>query len=143
MNPTVRRVAALGALVLIVVLLGLLFWPRAAADPEVAVPAPVEVREPPKRASAGGATAAAKDQAELVEGPSEDELPTITPKCELMVGWHEANVPMWVIQDNAMAQGFKFTEEDLACLTAGGLPPGILDYAEANMLRFPVRKPEP
>ena len=127
---------ALALGLLAVLLLVLLLWPDKKRERPSPKTEPVPVVEV---ADAGGA-GAERGKATLVHGPDIDDLPEPTEKCVMLVEWHQRNVPAWVIEDNMDAQAMRFDEKDLACLTAGGLPPQILDRAEQNVLR---PQPEP
>lgn len=132
-SPLVRRMLAAVLVLLVVVLVLLLLWPEKKRE------RPSPRTERAAVADAGTeAVAGERGKAQLVHGPSIEELPDPTEKCVMLVEWHQQNVPPWVIEDNMDAQAMKFDEKDLACLTAGGLPPQILDRAEQNML-----KPQP
>lgn len=132
-SPLLRRVLALSLGLLGLLLLLLLLWPTKKRERPSPRTEPV-----PVVAGDEGAAGAERGKATLVHGPSIDELPEPTEKCVMLVEWHQRNVPAWVIEDNMDAQAMRFDEKDLACLTAGGLPPQILDRAEQNML-----KPQP
>jgi hypothetical protein len=132
----ITRVLAAAALGLLVLLALLWLWPRGASVPD-AVTVTLESGRPGAIAAAA-ATAAPQPTPAVAEGPTPAELPGATRYCTTIVDWHRRNVPAWVIEDNAMAQGMKFDDKDLACLTAGGVPPQVLDFAEQN-----TRRPQP
>ncbi|MCB9688660.1 MAG: hypothetical protein H6738_21120 [Alphaproteobacteria bacterium] len=130
-SPLLRRVLALALGLLGVLLLLLLLWPTKKRER----PSPKTEPVPVVAAADADPAHAERGKATLVHGPSIDELPEPTEKCVMLVEWHQRNVPAWVIEDNMDAQAMKFDEKDLACMTAGGLPPQILDRAEQNVLR--------
>lgn len=132
-SPWVKRALAGAVALLVAAILALLLWPKTAAGPDstpvrassVATTAGTATQDP-----AAPAVAAVQEEEEPIEGA--------TPYCTTIVKWHRRNVPAWVIEDNMGAQGMKFDEADLACLTSGGVPPQILDYAEQN-----TKRPQP
>lgn len=127
------RVLGVAVAVVLAIIALLWFWPRGSGpDPVTTTAAP---RRAPPAPTAGSAEVR---EAKVVTAPDLSDLTSPTPYCTTIVGWHRRNVPAWVIEDNMMAQAMKFDETDLACLTSGGLPPQILDFAEQN-----TRRPQP
>jgi len=71
------------------------------------------------------------ERSEAAQLPDEEvDGVKVTTACKTIVDWQARNVPDFVILDNLQARGQKFEEKDLACLTASGVSPGILRFAE-------------
>ena len=69
--------------------------------------------------------------AEAVQLPDEvRDGVKVTKACKYIAEWQSQNVPAFVMLDNLQARGQRFSEEDLACLTASGVNDAILRYAE-------------
>ena len=70
-------------------------------------------------------------RAEAAQLPDEEvDGVRVTRACKYIVDWQARNVPDFVILDNLQARSQRFEEKDLACLTASGVSPAILRYAE-------------
>ncbi len=116
-------------------------FPR--ADTEVAgTPAPAPISAP----TAGRVAAAPPDGAPAPDEPAgaaelvvvEGDEPPIpsTKRCTLIAGWAQRNVPHYTILDNIRDRAMRFTEDDLACLTAAqDMPPIVLRFAEMRQRR--------
>lgn len=63
----------------------------------------------------------------LEEDPT---IPVVTKTCKWIVTDERRNVPQWVMLDNLRDRGQLFVEDDIRCLTAAGVTPAILDFAE-------------
>ena len=61
-----------------------------------------------------------------------------TDPCRYIMEWQLRNVHDFVILDNLDARSQRFTEDDVACLTAAGARNAILEYAERN-----IKVPQP
>jgi len=74
-------------------------------------------------------------EAEAVQLPDETiDGVKVTKTCKYIAEWQSRNVPGWVMVDNLQARAQRFTEDDLACLTASGVGNAVLRYAELNPL---------
>jgi len=135
-TPWVKRALTFAVGLVVAMIALLLLWPRTAAGPDPA--AARSARAAPVAATAGTAQAPAPAAVAGAPTTEDEELEHATPQCTTIVKWHRRNVPGWVIEDNMMAQGMKFDEADLACLTAAGVTPQILDFAEQN-----TKRPQP
>ncbi|MCB9692748.1 MAG: hypothetical protein H6736_13140 [Alphaproteobacteria bacterium] len=70
---------------------------------------------------------------EPVELEDDPNIPVVTPNCKLLVGYERRKVPQYSILDTLRDSSMRFDEDDLACLTAAGITPAILDLAEARV----------
>lgn len=89
-------------------------------------------------ASAPPVPAQAPPSAEVAAAADPDHLPDGTPitdACRGLITDHERNVPGWVLLDNLRARSARFEEPDIACITAAGLPPAVVRYAERHPMR--------
>lgn len=78
----------------------------------------------------------------LEEDPN---IPVVTKTCKWIVTEERRNVPQWVMLDNLRDRSQLFVEDDIRCLSAAGVTPAILDYAERyidkNKLQGNVGRP--
>ena len=146
-----KRQHLIGVAFFVVALIALviLFWPSASTDVEVRS---AETRDAPQIA------VAERKVVKLTEGvaPESDEplpleedpnIPVVTDTCKWIVKDERRKVPQWVMLDNLRDRGQLFVEDDIRCLTAAGVTPAILDFAERyqdqNALQGKVGTPTP
>jgi len=117
-----------GAGVFLVVLAALLwmFWPAPTSSVDV-VESKVEVPVVPKLAKRTAMQLAEEKWLPLEEDPN---IPVVTSTCKWIVTDERRNVPQWVMLDNLRDRGQLFVEDDIRCLTAAGVTPALLDFAE-------------
>ncbi|MCB9676019.1 MAG: hypothetical protein H6737_12930 [Alphaproteobacteria bacterium] len=127
-----KREYLIGAGALLAILLALLyaFWP---GDTRVETRETARAEAGQKRASrrvraVNPAEKAA--EAKFVELEDDPNIPVVTTTCKWIVTEERRNVPQWVMLDNLRDRGQKFQEDDIRCLTAAGVTPALLDFAE-------------
>lgn len=126
------------------VVLGLVVWAM--------WPGSSEVRVAEEVAESTSKTKKAKRKVLLAQGdveidedlPLEEDpsIPVVTKTCKWIVEDERRNVPQWVMLDNLRDRGQLFVEDDLRCLTAAGVTPAILDFAERYQDRNALRRKE-
>ena len=136
-NSNTRSLVGL-ALVLALALLAVwMMWPSLDTGPTQAeaepVPDPLAIAEPVAHTEVPDEPAG-EAEVVIIEGDDPD-IPTTT-KCETIAGWAQAGTPHYTLLDNIRDQAMRFTEDDLACLTAArDVPPIVLRFAEMYQKR--------
>lgn len=136
-QPTSNRALWIAVPVAAVVLAGLLFWLFSPEVPQAPTPAPVA--PPPVVAAATPPPIEAPE----VEAAPEREVPTrdawederdaaipTTDKCYDIMSLKWQGTPDFIALELIRDRGMIFLEDDLACLTAEGANPAILDHVE-------------
>lgn len=136
-SPARRAAPYLGALGLALLALVFLFWLFSpSVDPTTPSGADIEARRAKRKGKkvrivqADAAPPVMPDYLPLEEDPT---IPVVTKTCKWLVTEERRNVPQWVMLDNLRDRGQTFVEDDVRCLTAAGVTPAILDFAERYM----------
>ncbi len=144
-----QHVIGVGFFLLALLALVVLFWPRAdtqtgirATERDDAPQMKVAKRKVVKLTPQG--EEASDEPLPLEEDPA---IPVVTETCKWIVKDERRHVPQWVMLDNLRDRGQLFVEDDIRCLTAAGVTPAILDFAERyqdqNKLQGKVGTPTP
>lgn len=129
MNRRMGAVAAGG--LLIVALLAWLFWPTAIEGVgESRTARNVETQGPKRKVTRLAAAPAVEEDDDEIPLEEDPRIPVVTKTCKWIVTEERRNVPQWVMMDNLRDRGQRFAPDDIRCLTAAGVTPAILDYAE-------------
>ncbi len=120
----------MGGLVL-AALMAWLFWPTVEVSSEgVQRSARDDGQMRAKRKVTRLAAADEVEEDEHIPLEEDPRIPVVTKTCKWIVTEERRNVPQWVMLDNLRDRSQRFAVDDIRCLTAAGVTPAILDFAE-------------
>ncbi|MEZ4316062.1 MAG: hypothetical protein R3F61_01095 [Myxococcota bacterium] len=128
-----KREYVVGAGVLLAVVAALLWWLWPAStevDPGRSDGVADTRSKSPERKVTKFVSAEERAEAAMLPLEEDPNIPVVTKTCKWIVTDERRNVPQWVMLDNLRDRGQKFVEDDIRCLTAAGVTPAILDFAE-------------
>jgi len=100
---------------------------RAEPPGRVAIP-----KEKKRRWTGGGAARAKAAEEEPIQLPADGEAPT-TESCRYIVKLRRRGVHAFNMMDYIRDRGMRFTEDDVACLSASGVDDVIINFAEHDL----------
>jgi hypothetical protein len=129
-NPVRFVVAGLAAAVIVALLWWLMSPTEVNTTPSGRDVAEMRAKRKAAKGKVRAVPATAAKPTEWLPLEEDPAIPVVTATCKWIVTDERRNVPQWVMLDNLRDRGQLFVEDDIRCLSAAGVTPAILDFAE-------------